>query len=143
MSTFKAVNWTPNEYIGEAKMDQMTNNAEWLLANTPRAVYTLPGGLRRAEGIKLASGRAIISKSNSDSATVEVRFGNFFSTRCEPNVTTGIVSQQKNVFCSIQGLGKNTPDARGFQIQVNIDANSDKKDKITNTMYVFFSAMGY
>lgn len=142
--TFKAINWTPTEMIGERKMDAMTDNAEWLFKNTPRAVYTLPGGLRRAEGIKLASGRVIITKRNTDKATVEVRFGNYFSTRCEPNITTGVVSGgQTQIFCIVHGIGRLIPDARGFQVGVNIAAQNEKKDKILESFYVSWNAMGY
>lgn len=142
--TFKAINWTPTEQIGETKMDTMADNTEWLYKNSPRSIYTLPGGLRRVEGIRVASGRAIITKRKSDSATVEVRFGNYFSTYCEPNITTGVISAtQPRIFCTINGVGRLIPDHRGFQVAVNVAANSKKKDKITRTMYVAWQAMGY
>ena len=141
--SFKATNWTPNEMIGEAKMDQMTQSADWLYNNTPRAVYTLPGGLRRAQGVKIASGRVLIRKSKKDSATATVRFGNFFSTRCEPIITTGIVSNRVKTFCVINGLGnKLQPDHRGFNVGVNIAADAKKNDKI-RSFYVTWQAMGY
>lgn len=125
-------------------MDAMADNTEWLYKNSPRSIYTLPGGLRRVEGIKIASGRAIITKRKSDAAVVEVRFGNYFSTYCEPNITTGIVSAtQPRIFCTIQGVGRLIPDHRGFQVAVNVAANNKKKDKITRTMYVGWQAMGY
>jgi len=141
--TFKATNWTPTEQIGERKIDQMNDNAEYLYQYTPRAVYTL-GALRRAEGVKIASGRVVIGKSTSDTAGVEVRFGNYFSSRCEPNVTTGIVSSgQTNIFCVVNGIGRLLPDNRGFQVGVNIAAGQAKRDQILSTFYVSWSAMGY
>jgi len=142
--TFKAVNWTPSEMIGERKMDTLADNADYLYKNTPRSIYTLPGGIRRVEGLKLATGRAIITKRNRDDAVVEVRFGNYFSSYCEPNITTGVISaSQPRVFCTINGIGRLIPDSRGFQVGVNIAANNKKKDKIVKTMYVAWSAMGY
>lgn len=142
--SFKAINWTPNEMVGERKMDTLADNTEWLYRNTPRAIYTLPGGLRRVEGVKIASGRVIITKRNRDSATVEVRFGNYFSTRCEPNITTGVVSAaQPRIFCVVNGIGRLIPDHRGFQVGVNVAAGQKKNDKITRTMYVGWQAMGY
>lgn len=141
---FSAINWTPNEQIGERKMDQMTDNAEWLYKFSPRAIYTLPGGLRRTEGVKIASGRVLITKRNSDSASAEVRFGNFFSSGCEPNITTGVVSVgQAKIFCVTNGIGTLLPDSRGFQVGVNIAADVKKRDKIMNSFYVTWSAMGY
>lgn len=142
--SFKAINWTPSEQIGERKMDTMTDNAEWLYNNTPRSIYTLPGGLRRVEGVKIASGRVIITKRNRDTASVEVRFGNYFSSRCEPNITTGIVSAgQTKIFCVTNGIGRLLPDARGFQVGVNIAADNKKNDKIARSFYVAWQAMGY
>jgi hypothetical protein len=141
---FKAINWNPNEAIGEARMDQMTDNAEWLYLNTPRAIYTTPGGLRRAEGIKIASGRIIIPKRATNSATAEVRFGNFFSYNCDPNITVGVVSpQQPRIFASVRGIGKVLPDNRGFEVQVVVAAENKANNKIATTLYVNFSAMGY
>lgn len=141
---FVATNWTPIEMIGERKMQTLADNAEWLYRNTPRGTYTLPGGIVRTEGIKIASGRIVIPKQAKDSATASVRFGNFFSSRCEPLVTTGIVSaHQPRIFATLRGLGQLLPDHRGFQVGVNIAAGSKKNDKIAHTFYVTWQAMGY
>lgn len=142
---FKAVNWTPNELIGESKTDQMTDNAEWLFINTPRAIYTL-GGLRRTEGVKIAAGRVIIAKRmKSDSASATVKFGNFFTARCEPIITTGIVSEhQTKIFATIHGDGgRLQPDNSGFRVAVNIAAEAKRKDKIARSFYITWQAMGY
>jgi len=143
--TFRAINWTPNELLGESKTDQMADNAEWLFTHTPRAIYTLPGGLTRTEGVKIASGRVIIAKRmKSDSANANVKFGNFFTNNCEPNITTGIVSEhQTKIFATINGIGGSLlPDNRGFSVGVNIAAGK-KKDKIAHSFYVTWQAMGY
>lgn len=142
---FKAINWTPNELLAETKTDQMADNAEYLYLNTPRAIYTLPGGLRRVEGIRIATGRVLIAKRlKSDSASATVRFGNFFTTRCDPIITTGIVSEhQTKIFATINGIGQLQPDNRGFQVGVNIAAESKKKDKIAHSFYIAWQAMGY
>lgn len=144
--SFKAINWTPNEVISERKMDQVADNSQWLYNNTPRAIYTLPGGLRRTEGIKIAAGRVVVAKRmKSDLATVTVRFGNFFSTRCEPIITTGIVSaRQPRIFCVINGIGgKLQPDHRGFNARINIMAEKKKNDKIVRSFHISWQAMGY
>lgn len=142
---FRAVNWTPNERLGESKTDQMNDNAEYLYQRTPRAVYTLPGGLHRAEGIKICSGRVVIAKRpKTDAATVRVSFGNFFSSRCEPIVTTGVVSEkQTRIFCVVNGLGKLQPDTRGFNVEVNIARTNKRKGKLAHSFYVAWQAMGY
>jgi hypothetical protein len=142
--SFKAVNWTPNEMIGEAKTDQMAENADWLYRNTPRAIYTLPGGLVRTEGVKIAAGRVIIAKKNTDDSNATVRFGNFFAVNCEPIVTTGIVTDdQVRTFATISGIGQLQPDNRGFNVGVNIAAEAKENDKILRSFYVSWQAMGY
>lgn len=143
--SFKAINWTPNELLAETKTDQLADNAEWLYNNTPRAIYTLPGGLRRVQGVKIASGRVLIGKRlKSDSASATVRFGNFFTARCEPIITTGIVAEhQTKIFATINGIGRLVPDNRGFQVGVNIAAEAKKNDKIARSFYIAWQAMGY
>lgn len=142
---FKAINWTPNEIIGEQKFDAMTDNAEWLFNNTPRAIYTLPGGMRRVEGVRVAAGRVMIAKKNdADSATATVRFGNFFSVRAEPLITTGIVADhQTKIFCVVNGIGKLQPDHQGFNVSINIAAEGKKNDKIKKSFFVAWQALGY
>lgn len=144
MADFKAVNWTPTELIGQAKIEQLADNAEWLFNNIPQGHYTLPGGLARNEGLKIATGSALITKRKSDTASVTVRFADFFSTGCQPIVTTGIVAQgQTQIFCTINGIGKLQPDDTGFQAWVNIAAENKKNDAITRSFYVNWQAMGY
>ena len=93
----------------------------------------------------MASGRIIIAqRAKSDSASATVRFNNFFSARCEPIITTGIVSgHQPRIFCVVNGIGKLQPDDRGFNVQVNVAAEKKKNDKIAKSFYVTWSAMGY
>lgn len=144
MATYKAVNWSPTELLGQTKTNQLGINADWLFQNTPRSIYTLPGGLVRTEGVKVATGRALVTKRNSDTAAVTVRFADFFTTDCEPIITTGIVSEgQTRIFCTINGIGKLQPDNTGFQAWVNIAAEHKKNDRIARSFYVTWQAMGY
>lgn len=139
---FRAVNFQPNQLLTEELLDQLATNQTWLYENTPRAVYTY-GNLRRREGVRIVSGRALIGATKKDSASTTVRFGNFFSANCNPNVTTGIVSaQQREFFCTIDGIGQMMPDNRGFQIHVSLNAKK-KADKIARNIYVSWNAMGY
>ena len=125
-------------------MDQINANTEWLFRNTPRAHYSLPSGIRKDTGVKIASGLIMFPPKKSDNDTGSVRFGGFFSAGCEPVITTGIYSNgQRKIFCVISGLGSLKPDHRGFQAMINIAASLDKNDKITNTIYVSWQAMGY
>ncbi len=140
---FKAVNWAPNELVGEVKMDTLAGNATWLYNNTPRAIYTLPSGLRRVEGVKIAAGRVLITPKKTDSATAQVRFDGFFSPESEPIITTGVVSTfQYKIHCIINGIGKLQPDHRGFYVGVNVAADVKKYDKISSSFYVTWQALG-
>lgn len=142
-TAFKAVSFSPNELISDPKMDIITDNEDFLFRNTPRAIYTLPG-IARVEGVRFASGRALISRSVSDSASVDVTFGNYFSNGCQPIITNGIISDnQTQVFCVVHGIGKIIPDHTGFRIEVNIAATNKKLDKIARGFYVTWTAMGY
>lgn len=143
--SFKAVNWSPNEILGAAKTDQMSNNAEWLYNRTPRSLYTLPGGLRREQGVRIVAGRVqIAQRLKTDTASVRVRFGNYFSTRCQPLITTGIVSgHQPRIHAVINGIGQLQPDHRGFNVQVNINADKKKNDHIARAFWINYMAIGY
>ena len=145
VTIFRAVSWTPNEVVQEQKMDQLAENADWLYRHTPRAVYTLPGGIKREQHLKLASGRALISRRpKTDTATIAVSFNNFFSINCEPIVTTGIVAEhQVRIFCVINGIGRLQPDHNGFNVTINIAAEKKKNDNIARSFYITWSAMGY
>ena len=142
---FRAVNWSPNELIGEDKMDQVSNNINWLRDNTPRVIYTLPSGVQRVEGIRIASGRVLIGARKSEDANAEVRFGNFFSNQCQPNITTGIVSAHtRRLFAVIRGIGQLQPDNRGFEVLVRAANETKKQDaSIVYNFYVSWHAMGY
>lgn len=142
---FRAVNWSPNELIGEDKMDQMSANMNWLRDNTPRAVYTLPGGTQRVEGVRVVSGKVVIGARKTDTAEATVRFGNFFSTQCQPVITTGIVSgNTRKLFVVYKGIGQLQPDHRGFEVMVKSDNGTAKREaSIPNTFYVAWTALGY
>lgn len=143
MTVFKAITWSPNELIGEPKMDTLVSNSEFLFYNTPRALYTLPG-ITRVEGVKLASGRGIITARAEDTAGLTISFGNFFSSGCEPIITTGIVAEGETaIFCVINGISTATPDNTGFQVEVNVATTNAAVDRFVRNVYINWMAMGY
>lgn len=144
---YRAVSWEPLDLVGDDKMDQLANNIQYVYENTPRIKYTTPEGIRRFEGIKIASGRVVIPKKpKSDAASIAVRFGNFFSPGCEPNVTTGLnlpVHIPVTVsFRGFEGTGL-IPDHNGFQINVKVNESKKDKDNISRSFLVHWSAQGY
>lgn len=141
---FRAVNFQPNQLLSADLLNQLATNQTWLYENTPRSVYTY-AGITRREGTRIVSGRALIGATTKNNASTTVRFGNFFSTNCNPNITHGIVSaQQRRFFVTIDGIGQLMPDNTGFQIHVYLDAQTPKKqDKISRNIYIPWIAMGY
>ena len=141
---FKSVQWSPGELIGEDKMDDLGSNQTWLRDNTPRAFYTFPGGARRDTGIKIAAGRVLIPPGTGDSASATVRFNNFFSSGCNPIITTGVnASFNRRIFCVFNGFGDLQPDHTGFQVYVNVAAELAKFDSIQSRFWVTWQALGY
>lgn len=141
---FRAVSWAPSELIGEDKMDQLAYNVNYLRDHKVGGLYTLPGGARREEGVRIAAGRVRIGRSKDDSSSAGVRFGRFFSTGCEPIITTGIVAEgQRKIFCILNGYGRLQPDHRGFQVHVNVMADAKRNDKIASAFYISWQALGY
>lgn len=140
---FQAVSFQPNQLLDENILNQLASNQTWLFENKPSAVYTYRA-IRRQEGVKIISGRALIGATKSNNAHTTVRFGNFFSSGCNPNITNGIVSgNQRKFYVTIDGIGVTYPDNRGFQIHVYLGGNAKKQEKITNSIYISWQAMGY
>lgn len=143
-TTFKATNWSQSELITQQKANVSNNNIDWLFRNTPRAMYTMPGNTRRAEGLKITSGKIIIAAPNDASAMGEVAFGSFFSTGCEPHVTTGVLASFPAIACAVGGIGQGFPDHRGIRVKIQIaDWYKTVRPTFGETVYVSFIAMGY
>lgn len=143
---YRAISWSPYEPITDVRMNQSETNLQWIHDNTPRALWTgKDGSSSRREGLKIASGKALFSKRESDRATTRVRFGQFFSEFCEPNLaTTLLTTGQRKIFHVCSGLdGALHPDHRGFEISVEVAANNEKQDSIVKQFYVSWIALGY
>lgn len=137
---YKPLSWQPSDIISDSKLDQIANNSQWLFENTPRASYNAYG-VKRATGVKIASGTVLIYASKLASQTRPVYFGNFFSAACKPVVTTGVISFQRRTFVITNGFGVYQPDNRGFEIVVECESAS--ANKIERNFYVSWMAMGF
>lgn len=140
---FKVISWSPVELVSTSKLDAMVSNDNWLRDNMTRGLYT-GHGVSRKEGVKLASGLALITARRDDHASRRVDFNGYFLAACRPVVTHGLVSGgQRKVWVSVDGIGKMHPDSRGFQVHVVVYANNKKDRKIKRNMYVSWHAVGY
>ena len=144
---YRAISWQPRDLLGDDKMDQMNSNVQWLFENTPRGMFTTPEGIRRFEGIRIASGRAVIPKKpKADTHAVRVGFNNFFSTGCEPNITLGLnMAVNQPMTCNFRGYEGTgmQPDHNGFVIAVRNNATNKAKDVLSRSFMVHWIAMGY
>jgi hypothetical protein len=145
MTVFKAITWSPSELVGEAKMDTLVSNSEFLFYNTPRALYTdAQSNITRVEGLKIASGRGIITARQEDTAGLTISFGNFFSSGCQPIITTGIsANNEVAIFCVVNGISTEIPDNTGFQVEVNVATTNPANDRFVQSVYINWMAMGY
>lgn len=144
VTPFRAVNFQPNQLLTEDLLDQLASNQNYLFEMRASATWT-GGSLRRAEGVRLISGRSLIAATKRNYQGVTVGFGNYFSAGCTPNITaTPVSTSQRRYFITINGIGTLYPDNRGFQIYAFLDAQTPKKqNKIAKSFYVSWIAMGY
>lgn len=143
-TAFVAVSWQPNQLIDEDSLDQISANLTYLRNQMVDGKYMFLNNGVVDTGIKLLCGRAIIAPRNSDTATVRIHFAHMFTTGSTPVVTTSITSGQKvKIFHIINGIGSFHPNHQGFEAKVNLDYDSNKKDKIKSNLCVNWIAMGY
>ncbi len=113
---YKSVSWSDNEPIFTSKLNQMTNNDQWLFENTPRMLYSA-FDQRRAEGVKIASGLLACNPDPNGIQQHVVYFGSFFSESCTPVVVTGLMHQgEVRITFGVKGIGQTYVDHRGFEI---------------------------
>lgn len=140
---FRPLQWNPNEVLTKGKMDQIAFNEQYLFDNMPRAQYAAHG-VRRDEGIKIASGFALIRATRRHHNSRAVYFGNFFSARTQPVVTTGAVSNyRRQLHVTLEGFGRLFPDHRGFRVYVVNNVHHKANRPMKRNMYVGWIALGY
>lgn len=121
----------------------MCNNDQWLYENMPRMFYNAHG-LKRTNGIKLATGFAVLMPNKTHAISAAIYFGNYFSQGCKPVVlATNNNHRQPRLFIWTSGIGDRSnvnyyPDDRGFSIQVQIDSGV-----INSSLAIPWIAIGY
>src|SRR5690349_1526731 len=124
----KVLSWSPLDPITAEKLNDMVQNDQLLQDNMVRSHYS-GVAVTKDQGIRLASGLALITARKSASASKSVSFGDFFSAGCSPIVTTGVVSQnQRQIFPTIDGPGAEIlPTRDGFTVNVYVNSNNKHK----------------
>ena len=144
---FKAMAFVKNDVITKDSMDAVQANLQWLQTNTPRGRMNREGNKPTDLNTVIISGRVHIARSKKSASAVRpVRLGRAFAPHCNPNVSTGIISDSTpQVFCVVNGPGRRLiPDNTGFEIRVTLaESNNKAKWKIAKPIFVCWQAFGY
>lgn len=141
---FVAVNFTANQIIDEASMDQLNSNTIYLRNQSMDGKYMhLNNGVTDI-GIKMLCGRKQITPRKSDTAIVRIGFAKLFTPDSAPIITTTIVSPSAaKFFTIINGINRLHPNHQGFECKVNVYADNKKNDKFSKSVFINWIAMGY
>lgn len=138
---YKPITWGPLEPIFKDKLNQMTNNDQWLFENTPRMFYNW--NVKKTSGVKLAAGVARIGASKSHVGQTTIYFGNYFSPGCRPIITTGLLTPKATRYhIAFRGIGSLFPDHRGFTVIAAANL-AVQVNRIESTIYIPWHAVGY
>ncbi len=138
---YNPIQWNNSEPLFKEKLNAMTNNDQWLFENTPRMYYNV-SGIKRSNGIKVATGFGIVNANSTRFAATTVYFGDYFSQGCQPVVIAGALQTypQREVIATIRGIGATSPDSRGFEIYITAVGTAKK---LANGCWIPWIAIGY
>ena len=142
---YKAISFSPGEILTRTKLNQMTNNEQWLYENRIQGKYSAHG-LNRTAGVKMAAGIATFATTTTGGRAVAVNFGGFFSVGCNPIVvctpTGGGSGRLHNAITSQSGTG--FPNYQGFTIHMLPDYGLGPSTyRIYMTVYGAWIAIGW
>lgn len=141
---FIAVNWTANQILDEDSLDQMNANIVYLRNSKVEGRYMHLNNGVVDKGVKILCGRRQITPRKEDTAIVRVGFARMFTPESAPIITTSIVSPAPvKFFHVINGIDRLHPNHQGFEVKVNVNADSKKNDKFVKSIFVHWIAMGY
>ena len=143
---YKAISFSPGEILTRTKLNQMTNNEQWLFENRIQGNYSAHG-LKRTSGLKLASGVTTFATTTAGGRAVDVMFGSFFSVGCNPVVVANPCGHGTGrMYCVTTGPGSGTnfPNHVGFRIWMGIDTGvTISLQRIYATVYANWIALGW
>lgn len=142
---YSPVQWVDNEPTWTEKLNQMTNNDQWLFENTPRAMYN-SYKVKRTSQIKILTGVTIFPAQANGLYQIQVDFPSFFTPGCLPTITTGVGYRlDYRIHLAFRGIGQDAPDHRGMIYTASVDPrNPDAKYyKFGKAFYAHYIAVGY
>lgn len=136
---YQPTSWT-SEPVTQAKLQQMSNNDQWLFENMPKIRYT-NSGIIKDTGVKMIVGKTPFAASTINVTHVTVNFGNFFSPGCHPIVTATIEAgvNAASVARTHAVLFGNGNIATGFDAAIA----GDTYRYISNGGWLHWQAVGY
>lgn len=142
---FVAVTWSPDQLVDEDSLDQINSNLIFLRNQMVNGGYMHLNNGVTSTGIKMLCGRKIIAPVKSDTASARVAFAKMFTPDSVPVITTAVNSPggKVKIFSVISGIGQDQPNHQGFEVKVNVAADSASKDVISKPLYINWIAMGY
>lgn len=140
---YTTVSWNDMEITSTDKLNQMTNNDQWLFENTPRAYYNTTG-VARSSGVKILAGIATLAPVATSYTSLQISFGTFFTTGCVPVCTLGLMTYPRfRMSVSFTGIGQVQPDSRGINVRVASTEPISTNQKIDNTVQINYIAIGW
>ncbi len=147
MAVYKATNWIDDEDITARKLNQMSQNDQFLLDRIPRMFFDgRNGSPRRNINIKVAAGIAFLPRQTARQGNINVYFRNYFSPGCKPVIVAQPASAANfRIFCTIKQIGTNRgdPTERGFAIVLNADPLAKTTNYFPNVTDVHWIAIGW
>jgi hypothetical protein len=142
---YKPVTWG-DEPIFKDKLNQMTNNDQYIYENMPRVTFNTYG-IKRANGLKIMASIAVVPTSLTGWSSATVNFGTFFSSGSRPVIVTGTqpTSGRMRYQVAIKGIGTGIfyPDHRGFEVHVGADEVLGRNNVVDAKVYIHFIAIGW
>lgn len=141
---YKPVTWG-DEPIFKDKLNQMTNNDQYIFENMPKMSFNTYG-IKRANGVKIMAAICVVPASSALWSHGTFNFGTFFSSGCKPVIVVGTqpTSGRWRYHTVVRGIGTNYPDHRGAVFSVGADYYGTTTTNIVDAkVYVHFIAVGW
>lgn len=143
VTEYTPVTFAPGDPLTIEKMNALANNMQLLYEKTPKTLYKAYG-ITKDKGIRVYSTVLTIPPIKAVQGWGTVYFGNFFSVGCKPVITLGVNAwPQHRYHTNFSGINQVLPDHRGVQVRIQADELNVKNNKVSKTVYVNVTAIGW
>jgi hypothetical protein len=74
ITTYRDVNWAPNEYLSNDKLNAMANNSRYLFERAPKLYYNAYS-IKKESGVRIACGTTTMPPTKAHGARKTIYFG--------------------------------------------------------------------